>query len=383
MNKLKRILKIIGLALSFILLLLCLPYLFSPIYNFPTSKIFSGDKLYNPYQDLSGLRIKANFHAHSKLGFGLTAGVDSPQKVVDTYHKMNFDLISLSNYHNINPKFDSQMIYMPNYEHGINIFKNHLLMVGAKEVDYFNFILYQSIHHKQYQINRLKEKSKFLIIPHPELRSAYTSNELANLSGYNAMEIHSRFAHSEYMWDSVLSAGRTIWGITNDDAHDMGRYLEVGRYWSYIYSSTKEEDDIISALKMGRYVAVHGHMGYEDNYLKNFSVTNSTINVELEKPAELISFIGHNGKVKQRNHSTASASYTFEPKDTYIRLVVKNDSTRFYFNPVFRYSSSPIQTPIVTVNYFYSVIYWIVSTLLFILIGFVIIKRLRILIKKS
>lgn len=381
MKKLKKILKIIGLVISFILLLLFSPYLISPIYDFPATHSFSGNKFYNPYSELNGIRIKANFHAHTKAFFGLTAGKDEPDSLWNAYKKLDYDLLSISNYHSLTPKLTSQNIYIPNYEHGINILKNHFLMIGARSIDYFNFLFYQTIHQKQFQINRLKDKCKFLVINHPKLRSAYSSHELANLNGYDALEIYSHFSEAEDLWDSVLSSGRSVWGFNDDDSHDKSKYLEIGSYWNNIYSSSEKEDDIISALKLGRFVNVSGRMGFEDNYLKKFTLVDSTINIELEKTAKFITFIGQNGKVKHIEKDNSNSSYTFTPNDTYIRIVVKNDSSKFYFNPVYRYKTSPIQMSTVTINYFYSIIYWIVSYSLFLFIGFVLIQRIRSLVK--
>ena len=376
MRKFLRYLKLFGLTVSLLILILCFPYLLSPIYNFSSNHIFTGDKFYNPYSGINSQYIKSNFHAHTKAFFGLTAGNDEPDSLWNAYKKLNYDLLSISNYHSLTPRLISQNIYIPNYEHGINLFKNHFLMIGARSMDYFNFFFYQTIHQKQFQINRLKDKCKFLVITHPKLRSAYSSHELANLNGYDALEIYSRFSEAEDLWDSVLSSGRCVWGFNDDDSHDMSKYLEVGSYWNNIYSSSEKEDDIIKALKSGRFISVKGKLGGVENIVKSLEVKDFLINIELEKNAKQIKFIGQNGIPKKIIINASTASYVIQKNDTYIRIVVENDSSLFYFNPIFRYKNKPFDNKPAIINYQFSIVYWLCFGLIYLALVFLIIRSL-------
>ncbi|MDR2410605.1 MAG: hypothetical protein LBE13_21180, partial [Bacteroidales bacterium] len=63
--------------LSLVLLLtgfLIIPYLLSPVYDFPQPKSFSGKAYYNPYLHTDSSWKICNFHAHSRSWGGLTDG---------------------------------------------------------------------------------------------------------------------------------------------------------------------------------------------------------------------------------------------------------------------------------------------------------------------
>jgi hypothetical protein len=71
--------KILLRTLVILLMISLLIYSQYTVYNFPNTAPFSGDKIFNPYQNVSGKTVKANFHAHSKAWAGLTNGRNSAE----------------------------------------------------------------------------------------------------------------------------------------------------------------------------------------------------------------------------------------------------------------------------------------------------------------
>ena len=72
---LKLLLRIVALIIAGFFLFFIMLTLYAPGYIFPEPKPFSGNKLYNPYQDLDTSRwLKANFQVQTRVWGGITNG---------------------------------------------------------------------------------------------------------------------------------------------------------------------------------------------------------------------------------------------------------------------------------------------------------------------
>ena len=72
MRILKGFLKFIVVLILSLLFIGSLFYINTTIYNFPEPQPFSGDSIFNPYQNLPDSTFRANFHAHSIAWKGVT-----------------------------------------------------------------------------------------------------------------------------------------------------------------------------------------------------------------------------------------------------------------------------------------------------------------------
>ena len=360
-----RVIKIIVL----IILVVSLPYFLSPIYDFPKPKPFSGNKLYNPYQNLTHNWLKANFHTHSKAWRGLTNGATTPEYTIYKYDSLGYNVISISNYNTINTTFDTSRFYIPIYEHGVNIPKIHQLVLGAKKVDFFDYPFWQLTSHKQYLINRLKKDAKMIVIAHPKLQSAYTSSDMQCLTNYELVEAMSGHAHSEKLWDAALSAGHSIWGTSNDDCHDAKHIGNTGvRYNLINVPENSDSTTILTALKQGKFYASKGWVGRNIIHLKKLVNQGDTISIELKRKVDSVLFIGQNGEIKQVNRGIKKAAYIFNKEDTYIRVVCWKERFRIYFNPIIRYDDTLpyLKQPMAKINLFKTWSYRLVLFLIYI-----------------
>jgi hypothetical protein len=146
----------------------------------------------------------------------------------------------------------------------------------------------------------------------------------------------------EAVWDRILSSGRLMYGVADDDAHVFKssdpQVPGPGRGWVYVHAESLTTHALLEALSRGDFYA---STGVE---LSDLQVTATGVAVEIrEKPSRTyrIQFIGQNGRVLEETSSTC-ASYAFRDTDTYVRVRVKDSNGAFaWTQPVFRHGTSP------------------------------------------
>ena len=95
----KKVFIIIGKILAYFLIIffsvILIQYLIAPVYKFPEIKVFSVDKIFNPYKDIdSTLWRKGNFQIQSYAWMGLTNGWKNSNKEIDSIYKyLGYDII--------------------------------------------------------------------------------------------------------------------------------------------------------------------------------------------------------------------------------------------------------------------------------------------------
>jgi hypothetical protein len=323
------------------------PYLTCPVYKKPEVGIFKGSNIYNPYSDIDSTKwLKANFHAHSRVWWGLTHGFNSePQELVKKYKELNYNVIGLSDYMHIN-----ELSSIPVYEHGVGIFKNHQLSVGAGKILWKEYLFWQSFHNKQNIISELREENNLISINHPILRSAYDGEDLKLLQGYDLLEVvNHNYSHTLNLWDTVLSAGKMVFLIVNDDTHDITNPKDFGYAFTMI-NSNNNNSDIIEALRTGKSYGVEMEPQGDFSPAKkleqartaptilNCSVQNDTITFNFDKNCDTIKLFGQNGVILQKANNIKSIKYRLRHEDTYVRAEVNQaNSVNVFLNPLFRY----------------------------------------------
>jgi hypothetical protein len=320
--------------------LLAVPYAFAPIYRFPAPAPFSGARLFNPYEHTSHRWQRANLHAHGRVWLGITSGRwQSNHEVVERYKSLGYSVAGVSNYHQIAAR--DGVATIPAYEHGYNIGKHHQLAIGAHQVDFMDFPIWQSRSHLQFIINRVAATADLVAIVHPESRNAYDDDDLQVLTGYHLIEVfNGKFPHDE-AWDAALSSGRAVWGIGNDDNHDLENRERLGVAWTMIDAPSSETPDVVAALKSGRsYAVVRTNESAKDTLFQGATVAAGTLTVTTSGEPSEFEFIGQNGIVKKTVSDALTASYDFQPADTYIRTTIRAPRTTIYLNPVVRYDGA-------------------------------------------
>ncbi len=349
-----KFLKRVRNGLSYLLLVLLVitgtQYVICPVYRFPESKPFEGEHWYNPYQDLNGNWYKANFHVHSNSWYGLSSGKDDPPDIFYKYKNLGYDIVSISDYQSINTYHDSAMAHISAYEHGYNIGKCHQLVIGAEHVEWRDFVFFRNIHHKQRIMEALKMHNAFVVLAHPSWHKAYSMDEVAQLTDFQAIEVFNSYKTSLPLWEQALSAGKPVWAVGNDDSHSMHRNWQTGVCWTMIHARSKQKEAVLEALRKGAMIAVKGKKGFSDNQLKVCRVENDKFVIELDHPAKEISFYGQNGIARKIVRDQKMAELNLNSKDTYIRTEILNDHSLMLLNPIVRFDGESLPIYSASVN---------------------------------
>lgn len=379
-------------------LLLLFPYTITPVYEYPDSKPFRGDKLYNPYEDTDFQHWqRINFHAHSdRWGSpGITnALANSPEQIHDIYvNELGYTMAGISDYQHINRSLDTMSSFIPVYEHGYNINRVHQLPVNAKRVSYLDYPLTQKTNHKQHVINTLRRQSDFVAIAHPHLDSGYKAPEIKDLSNYQAIEILNTLAfyrNAVDLWDVALSSGKYIVAVGDDDTHNLDKRREFGYRFNAVGTNSKDGDVLLEEVKKGNHFVVSIHRSSKDNLerkkqklkdverrISGFTVSGDTLSLAVTDSVFYLAFYGDNGKELMKIDGTLEAQYIMQPEDSYVRAEAHfKDHTNIYLNPVVRYSGDITEyQPHATVKYFTTIIYTIFRIAIWLMLfSFVLVK---------
>ena len=357
-----RILKITGkvilIGIAGILLAFVLPYFTSPVYRFPDSSPFHGEKWYNPYKEQQSQWLKANFHAHTIAWKKVTNGNGSPEAMYEVYRNMGYDIIGISNYMQILPDSFGAMEYIPVYEHGYNAWKAHQLNIGAKKVTWRDYIYVQPLNMQQHILKRLRPRTEIIALAHPGLRNGYKPGSLNRLSGYDMFEVYNRNKYYGKLWDGALSSGIPSWALGDDDVHDITSADEVGKAWNMINTDSRSPSAIYEAMRTGRSYVVHGTNGQSGLALKSLNIDGDTLTVEISQAAT-VTFIGQDGQVRKTVNNAEAARLELEASDTYIRTEIKDDITTLVLNPIIRYDGDHLTTQSAEINWLLTTLYWI------------------------
>ena len=142
----------------------------------------------------------------------------------------------------------------------------------------------------------------------------------------------------EEVWDRLLSNGRLMYGIADDDAHtfkDPGNpdVAGPGRGWVYVRAERLAARPILDALERGDFYA---STGVE---LSDYQATDKAITItikEKESSKYRVQFVGRNGRVLKETTSSP-ASYAFTGGEGYVRAkVIESNGRQAWTQPVVR-----------------------------------------------
>ena len=368
-----------GLGIALLLLILYV-YLSVPTYSFKEPKPFSGEYLYNPYQDMNPDQWKKyHFHCHSRKYFGLTNGRKSTETAIDSvYQALGYDHYGISDYMSINPHNADKQDYIPAYEHGYGLFrKTHQICIGAESVYWPDFLFMQNLNMKQHTLNKLGERSRFVMPAHASFTTGYKVNDMVLLSNYRLLEILNPYGNAFEHWDMALSNGHRVYALGDDDTHNITDHSEVCHNLTMINTQNLDAESAYEALDKGLCYAVefdnwyHFPMTLEEKvkqvkalpHLTRAELVGDTLFVATSaNKMQEVKFIGQDGKVLKTEEAVATAYYVIQPEDHYVRTVINvNGLQHFYLNPVTRHPTpEPIDQRLDVVNKAQTYLYWFV-----------------------
>ena len=385
-----------GIGIVLLLAVLAI-YLTVPTYSFKKPRPFSGEYLYNPYQDMNpDLWKKCHFHCHSRKFFGLTNGRKSSEEAIDSvYQALGYDHYGISDYMSINTHNADKEDYIPAYEHGYGLIrKTHQICIGAERVYRPDFLFMQNLSMKQHTLNKLGERCHFAVPAHASFTKGYKVGEMRFLSNYRLLEVLNPYGNAFEHWDMALSNGHRVYAIGDDDTHDITQAEEVCHNLTMVNSSSLEADSVYEALEKGLCYAVEF-----DNYyhfpmtlaqkveqveklphLTRAQLVGDTLLVEIsDQTMQMVEFIGQDGKVLKTEDHVKTAIYIIQPEDHYVRTHIDiNGIQHFYLNPITRHpAANVVDRRLDSINYAQTGLYWLVYAVAMVAFVWYLVKKAK------
>lgn len=184
-------------------------------------------------------------------------------------------------------------------------------------------------------------------VNHPNFRWSVRLEDMLNLPDSTLLEIWNahilvnnlggadssgRVAPShEALWDSVLTRGKVIFGVADDDSHsfrpedaeDPGM-TRPGRAWIMVRADTLTPEAIIRSMTRGDFYSSNGVQ------LRAYFADAHGIRIEVEPASDrrfLIEFVGRGGKVLTSTTGTR-AEYKVTGQEGYVRVRISDSGGR-------------------------------------------------------
>jgi hypothetical protein len=213
-------------------------------------------KIESPYSNEALPWLRGNLHAHTTNSDGHRA----PHEVVLTYAQLGYDFLMISDHDHITqpgPLEAHGMTLIPGCE--VTSEGPHMLHVNAGA-------RVEPHRDRQRVLHDVDAQGGCVtVMCHPNRDRLYchcAQELLERLQGYTGIEIYNGVTRrSEGLplaterWDRVLGLGRRVWGFANDDSHMAG---DDGVAWNVVQSASNSANDIVQALRAGRFYASTG-----------------------------------------------------------------------------------------------------------------------------
>jgi hypothetical protein len=332
--------KIVAVALMAVVAIALTGYLFTPVYRFADPQPFAGEGVYNPYEGVDFAQArKAILHFHTNR----SDGRDEPAAIVAAYRERGYEIVSPADHDRQTPAGDVPTAQeLGGYEHGLNAYRFHNLVLGAYDTDPFQLPLWQGASGRENTLRRLSEKYDIVVLNHPGTVRAMSPAQIERLSGYDYIEADRAMDREVPLWDVGLSAGHYSYVMAGDDLHDLARPYAIGRAMTFVVTPTLDGVDVLRAIERGHTYAMRvseaGSLpdAPELPRVEAFEVSGDTIRVSLTAPAT-VRFIGQGGAVRGEDDGATEAAYIFTDDDTYVRAEARFAEATIYLNPVARY----------------------------------------------
>lgn len=296
---------------------------------------------------------KGNIHTHTNQ----SDGDAPPEKVVRWYRRHGYDFLVLS---------DHNHITLLDYGQGRRRFKRPLMIPGeevsvrineGRTAVHINAIgitrvvepvdAVKLVPTLQANVNAILDAGGIASINHPNYTWAFDHSAISQVDGASLLEIYNGHPavnvygapgkpSYEEIWDGVLSAGKLIFGVATDDAHNYNDFSpslsNPGRGWLMVRAQELSSEAIVEALASGDFYASTGVT------LEELELSRDHISLKVAQERDFMyatRFVGRDGKVYAEVTGT-EASYSAVGAEGYLRAVVLNSSGRkAWTQPVF------------------------------------------------
>ena len=286
--------------------------------------------------------LKGNTHAHTTMSDG-----DSPPEVVARWYKKHgYQFLVLSD-HNIftDPKtlsdlVDSTFLLIPGeevtalYERKPDV-KKPVHVNGLNIPGLIKPVVDTSLVATiQANVNAVRAVNGVPHINHPNFYWAFGQRELLQINNDKLLEIFNGhplvnnfggggYPGMEQVWDHLLTAGKRIYGIAVDDAHDFQgefspRQSNPGRGWVAVKARQLDALEIVQNLEKGLFYASTGVI------LDDIIVSPKAIEIRIHQRWDFkyrTEFIGAGGKILQTSEENP-AVFKLTQNEPYVRAKV-------------------------------------------------------------
>ena len=349
LGMLLRPLRSMGMPLLALFIGGALLYAAVPRYRFAPAVRFEGSTWYNPYATAlhpSARWFRMNLHAHSRAWGGATNGAESPARVAQRYRALGYDIVGISNYHSVAASVVPGVF--PVYEHGWNVRKSHHLVLGTRNVEWFDLPFGGDADAQQYLVDRLRAEGSLVALVHPALRAARQAATLEQIGGYDLLEILNHFMPpADSLWDAVLTAGRPVWLLAGDDSHDARKPGETGSNFTWVLSGDTAVPSVIEALARGASTGVRVTGTGAPPQLLSLMVSGDSVTAHFSGEVHAVRAIGDSGHVLARitvggDSSLRDVTVALPRTSSYLRLVASGTGGVLYTNPVVRWNGTEL-----------------------------------------
>jgi hypothetical protein len=305
---------------------------------------------------------KGNIHTHSTE----SDGDSSPETVVRWYRRHQYDFLVLSDHNHLtlldygNRRWRFRRpLMIPGEEVSVGLrFPNgrkgvHLGAIGishmVEPVD-----ATEVVPTLQANINAILAAGGIACINHPNYTWAFDHREIRQVAGAALLEVFNghpgvnvhgapgKFSYEE-IWDGVLTAGRPIFGVATDDAHNFKDFTpkvsNPGRGWVAVWAEELSLEGIVAALASGEFYASTGVT------LARLDTSGGRISLSVEPHRDFIytiSIIGPGGRVLAQVVGT-EADYAIRGDEGYVRATVTSSrGSKAWTQPVFTSAQTPL-----------------------------------------
>ena len=296
--------------------------------------------------------FKGNIHTHTTE----SDGDDTPENVVRWYRRHGYDFLVLSDHNHLNlfeyaagRRRFKRPLMVPGEEVTLSIHEGrtpiHINAIGISRV-VEPIDAREIVPTMQANVDAIIDAGGIASINHPNSRWSFDHDHIKEVTGATLLEIYNGHPASnvhgapgkasyEEIWDGVLSAGRTIFGVATDDSHHYKDFHPArsnpGRGWIVVRAEALEVEAILDGLASGRF---YSSTGVE---LDDLDQSAEAVSLSVRTERDFIyttAFIGRGGKVL---HESTGPEASYEPsgEEGYVRAVVRSSSgTKAWTQPV-------------------------------------------------
>ncbi len=302
---------------------------------------------------------KGNLHTHSTN----SDGDMPPEHVAGWYEEHGYDWLCISDHNHLTILKDVEAgsqkwpLLVPGEEVTVNnsgSAGNVPVHINGYGVERFvePFASASITETMQENVKRIVQAGGMASINHPNYKWALTVDHLLEVDGYRFIEVFNGHPATnsfggggspgtEAIWDTLLSAGKTVWGLAVDDAHHYTGEFERGRSnpgrgWVQVRTERLDTQSVLQAIDEGDFYSSNGVT------IGDLAVSAKGVHMDIERendatsPAQYTTlFHGRDGVVLE-SVDGLSAGYVPKPSDTYVRATVHSSTGAMaWTQPVF------------------------------------------------